>query len=100
LGEWTKKALNQIYKQGYLYKKVGVILQGLQPEKAETIRLYNQPSYEKDKRLMQALDKISNKFGRDTVRFGVQRNKECWQMRAEMISKRYTTSLKEVLTIN
>lgn len=99
LKEWTRKALHQIYKPGFLYKKVGVILQGLQPEKSETIRLYNQPSYEKDKRLMQALDKISNKFGKDTIRFGIQRNKQCWQMKAEMKSRRYTTCLKEVLQI-
>ncbi len=100
LRDWTRKALHQIYKKGYLYKKVGVILQELQPETSETIRLYNEPSYEKDKRLMAALDKISNKFGRETVRFGVQRNKDCWQMKAEMKSKRYTTSLKEVLQIS
>jgi DNA polymerase V len=100
LREWTRKALRQIYKQGYLYKKVGVILQGLQPETSETVRLYNEPSYEKDKRLMAALDKISSKFGRDTIRFGVQRNKDCWQMKAEMKSQRYTTSLKDVLQIS
>lgn len=99
LKDWAKKALHQIYKQGYFYKKVGVILLGLQPEEAETIRLYNQSNYEKDKRLMQALDKISNKFGRDTVRFGVQRNNQCWQMKAEMKSQRYTTYLKEILNV-
>jgi hypothetical protein len=48
---------------------------------------------------MAALDKISSKFGRDTIRFGVQRNKECWQMKAEMKSQRYTTCLREVLAI-
>ncbi len=77
-----------------------MILQGLQPERAETIGLYNEKNYEKDKRLMQALDKISSKFGRDTIRFGVQRNKEFWQMKAEMKSQKYTTSLKEVLRIS
>ena len=99
LRDWTRKALRQIYKKDYLYKKVGVILQGLQPEASETVRLYNENSYEKDKRLMSALDKISGKFGRDTIRFGVQRNKECWQMKAEMKSKKYTTCLREVIQI-
>ncbi len=49
---------------------------------------------------MQAIDKISSKFGRDTIRFGVQRNKECWQMKAEMKSKKYMTCLKEVMQIS
>jgi DNA polymerase V len=99
LKEWAKKALHQIYRKDFLYKKVGVMLLGLQPETGETVRLYNHPSYEKDKRLMQALDKISKKFGRDTIRLGVQRNKECWQMKSEMKSQKYTTSIREVLTI-
>jgi DNA polymerase V len=99
LKEWTKKALHQIYKQGYFYKKVGVILQGLQPELSETVRLYDEPAYKKDKRLMEAIDKISNRFGRETVRFGMQMNKSCWQMKAEMKSKKYTTCLNEVLKI-
>jgi hypothetical protein len=38
-------------------------LLGLQPEKAETTRLYNERDYEKEKRLMRAMDKISRKFG-------------------------------------
>lgn len=100
LREWTKKALLQIYKQGYFYKRVGVILQGLQPEPSETIRLYNEPAYKKDKRLMEAIDKISTRFGRETIRFGMQRNKSCWQMKAEMKSKKYTTCLNEVLKIH
>ena len=99
LRDWTKKALKQIFKPGYFYKKVGVILQGLQPESSETVRLYNEEAYEKDKRLMQALDKISSKFGRNTVCFGTQKNSQEWQMKAEMKSQKYTTSLKEVLSV-
>lgn len=99
LREWTKKALAQIFKPNYFYKKVGVILQGLQPERSETIRLHGEENYEKDKRLMQALDKISGRFGREAIRFGVQKNKQCWQMKAEMKSKRYTTYLNEILHV-
>jgi DNA polymerase V len=99
LRHWTQKALRQIFKSGFLYKKVGVILQGLQPETSETMRLYNEVEYEKDKRLMQALDKISSKFGRDAMRFGAPRSAPHWQMKAEMKSQRYTTLLKEILTI-
>jgi len=99
LRHWTKKALRQIFKPGLFYKKVGVILQGLQPDASETIRLYNEIDYEKDKRLMQALDKISNKFGNETICFGMQRNTRQWQMKAEMKSRKYTSLLKEVLVI-
>jgi DNA polymerase V len=99
LREWTRKALRQIYKPDYLYKKVGVILQGLQPETAETLRLYDEKNYEKEKRLMRALDKISNRFGRETVRFGVAPKTRKWEMRAEMRSRRYTTCFKEIVQV-
>lgn len=99
LRDWTKKALLQIYKQGYFYKKVGVILQGLQPETSESIRLYGESDCRKDKRLMKALDKISNKFGREAIKFGVRKNTSNWQMKAELKSRHYTTSLREVLAV-
>jgi DNA polymerase V len=99
LREWTKKALWQIYKPCYFYKKVGVILQGLQPETGETVRLYGEKNYEKEKRLMQALDKISARFGKEKIRFGVERNLKDWQMKAEMKSRCYTTCFKEILKV-
>jgi DNA polymerase V len=98
--EWTRKTLDEIYHKGFLYKKVGVILQDLQPETAETIRLYNEANYEKDKRLMRALDKISGKFGREAIRFGVQKSRDCWQMKSEMRSSKFTTRFSEILKIH
>lgn len=99
LREWTRKALEKIYKKGFLYKKVGVILLGLQPEKSETVRLYNERDYEKEKRLMLAMDKITRKFGRDKIRFGAGCGEKNWQMKAERKSQRYTTCLKEVVRV-
>ena len=99
LRDWTKKALKRIYKEGYFYKKVGVILQRLQPETSETVRLYTEPAYQKDKNLMKTLDKISKKFGRNTIRFGMKKDSQLWQMKAEMKSQKYTTSLKDILIL-
>jgi DNA polymerase V len=99
LREWTRRLLTEIYKPGYFYKKVGVILQNLQPESAETIRLYGEKNYEKEKRLMQALDKIKSRFGKEKIRFGVERNAPLWKMKAEMKSRCYTTCFKEIVQV-
>lgn len=99
LRTWARRALARIYKEEYFYKKVGVILLGLQPECAETPRLYDRSKYEKDKRLMQALDKISLRFGRNALKLGAARGTEKWQMKAERKSRCYTTRLAEILTI-
>jgi DNA polymerase V len=99
LREWTRRALLEIYKPQFFYKKVVVILQGLQPETAETVRLYGEKNYEKEKRLMQALDKISGKFGKKAVRFGIERHREKWRMMSEMKSNCYTTCFKEIVRV-
>lgn len=96
---WTKRILEEIYRDGFLYKKVGVILQGLQPEPAETVRFFGEKRYEKEKRLCRAIDKISKKYGKDKIQVGFQKMRKHWQMRAERKSYRYTTCLKEVLQI-
>jgi DNA polymerase V len=100
LREWTRRGLRQIFKKGYKYKKVGVILQGLEPEKAETIRLFEEKKYQKDKHLMTAMDKIIQRFGRDSITIGIRQKEKAWQMRSERKSNRYTTCLKEILQIN
>ncbi len=99
LREWTRRGLREIFRDGFLYKNVGVILQGLQPERAETVRLYGESDYLKDKRLMAAPDKLAQKFGRDTVRLGVERHREQWETHRDTMSARYTTRLGEVLQI-
>ncbi|HVE57508.1 MAG TPA: Y-family DNA polymerase [Pyrinomonadaceae bacterium] len=100
LRDWTRQGLRHIFKDGYLYKNVGVILQGLHYESEETIRLYDEPDYVKDKRLMAAIDKIAQKFGRDMIRFGVEKHREQWEMKRELMSPRYTTKLDEIIEIH
>lgn len=99
LREWTRKGLKEIFKKGYKYKKVGVILQGLEPEKAETLRLFQEKSYQKDKNLMTAIDKISRKFGRDAITIGTRKEEKSWLMKSERKSNKYTTCLKEILQV-
>jgi DNA polymerase V len=97
LREWATEALRRIYKSGFLYKKTGVILHGLLPEADETRRLSGEKKYVGEKRLMEALDKISKRFGAGAIRFGVEPKIKKWQTRAEMKSRRYTTCFTDIL---
>lgn len=99
LQEWATKALERIYKTGYLYKKTGVILHGLLPESAEALRLSGERKYNGEKRLMQALDKIAARFGAGAIRFGVEPKTKKWEMKAEMKSRCYTTCFKDILQV-
>jgi DNA polymerase V len=48
---------------------------------------------------MAAMDKIARKFGRDAIRFGVERFRAQWEMRRELMSRRYTTRFDEVVRV-
>lgn len=99
LREFVRKTLARIYKPGFLYKKIGVILHGLQPETAETGRLYQAKNYEKEKRLMLALDKIARRFGREKIHYGRRPIIKKWDTTAERKSRRYTTRLADILEV-
>lgn len=97
LAHYAGIALKRIYKPGYLYKKAGVIVQDLTLESVEQETLFDK----RDKRhdpLMHVLDNLNKKFGTNTVRLGIQ-DKQKWKMRQDLLSPKYTTDMKDIITI-
>lgn len=99
LRQATKELLEKIYLDGYKYKKVGVMLLGLEPEQANTKRLFGESEHIKEKRLMKALDIIRERHGKRKIDFGLIKQAKQWQMKAERKSKCYTTNFREILEI-
>ena len=96
----TKRGLELIFLEGYRYKKVGVILQGLEPEQANTMRLFDEAEHIKDKRLMKAMDIIRERFGRNRIDFGLVNSDKKWQMKQERKSSRYTTCFDDIRQVH
>lgn len=96
---WTHKGLEQLYRPGYRYKKAGVLLRHLTPADHLPRRLFGDARFEQARRLMQAVDEINRRFGRDTVRFGTARPGGRWEMKCLRRSPRYTTCFNEVLKV-
>jgi DNA polymerase V len=96
---WVREGLDSIFREGFYYKKAGVILHGLLPQTGETQRLFDIESYEKHRRLMQAFDTIHRRFGRCAIRFGARKIRNEWEMKSESRSLRYTTQLREILHV-
>ena len=97
LAKYAGIALHRIYKEGYLYKKAGVIVQDLSPAAVEQETLFDQ----RDKRhdpLMAVLDNLNKLYGTNTVRLGVQ-DKQKWRMRQDLLSPKYTTVFKDIITV-
>jgi DNA polymerase V len=100
--KYTSLALNQIYKPGYLYKKSGVVVTGIMPEKNVQLNLLDQTDHFKQHTLMQAIDEITQKLGKDCVRSARQgtTTPKDWNLRREHVSPCYTTRLNDILAIS
>ncbi|GFM32741.1 Y-family DNA polymerase [Desulfovibrio subterraneus] len=99
-----KALLDALFKEGYRYKKVGVMLSGLEPKYGGQYNLLDCMTGETDRdkardTLMRATDAINARFGRGTVEFAAGGVKKEWQMRQEFRSPHYTTDWKELAVV-
>ena len=88
-----------IYKPGYKFKKAGVIVMDIVPETEVQQSLFDQEDRKRDARLMNTLDKVNTRFGKDLVRFAIQGYARQWRLKQERLSPCYTTDINQVLTI-
>lgn len=94
------KLLEQLYKPGYKYKKAGIILTKLMPKDQIQLDLFNEhKSNPRNDRIMQTLDKVNAKHGRNTLSLAALGITKPWKMRQLRKSKRFTTNWQEVITI-
>ncbi|PHR46489.1 MAG: SOS mutagenesis and repair protein UmuC [Fluviicola sp.] len=90
--------LKAIFKEGYAYKKAGVIVMELTPENEKQLNLFTL-EHPKHKLLMATIDRLNNSIGQNKVRIACQDLKRTWKMKQERISARYTTRLDEVIVV-
>jgi DNA polymerase V len=96
---FAKLALKRIFKEGYLYKKGGVVVQDFTPDNTQQINLFENRNIRQIP-LMKAIDSINTKFGQQKVRLASQDLRRIWKMKQEKLSPRYTTNLNDIITIN
>ncbi|MEM8484220.1 MAG: Y-family DNA polymerase [Bacteroidota bacterium] len=91
LVDFAIQNLKQIYRPGFRYRRAGVFLWGLNKNKFLQMDLFDAQHASKHLTLMDTLDKINARYGRDTVfvgSIGVERD---WLSRAADPPKFYTT---------
>lgn len=93
------KGLDIIYKPGYNFKKVGVMLLDLIPEETVQLSIFDSKEDNKSKAIMQAFDNVNARFGKDLVRYAVQGFSKKWRLRQQRLSPCYTTDINQVLII-
>jgi DNA polymerase V len=84
--------LRQIYRAGYAYQKVGVMLAEIIPASERPRTLFDDDAArERSRSLMSTLDRINRRMGSGTLRLLGEGAKQSWAMRRESSSRRYTT---------
>ncbi|MDT8412906.1 MAG: Y-family DNA polymerase [Vicingaceae bacterium] len=97
--KYASIGLKAIYKQGYQYKKAGVVVMGITPQQEKQLNFFvkENPKHEK---IMSVMDNINLSIGKKKIKLAVQDLGRTWKMKQEKLSPRYTTKLDEVIEIN
>lgn len=92
--------LNRLFREGYSYRKASVTFFGLVPSDQLTMRMFDDSRRERFRQVMEAVDAINRKYGRDTIRFAVARPDGRWKTKFEHSSPHYTTRLSDVPVVH
>ena len=90
------RGLKMIYRAGYNYKKCGVVVMDLIPDQRIQSALFDHGAGTKMRALMNAVDDINRVKGKETIRMGAQIGDKKYRLRANHLSKLYTTNLNEL----
>ncbi|NDV20969.1 DUF4113 domain-containing protein [Pseudodesulfovibrio sp. JC047] len=97
----AQSGIDHIYREGYAFKKCGVILSGLEPVNGRWLSLLDLPpdAHDRHAPIMEAMDTCNARWGRDTLKFAAVGINGSWRMKRELCSQRYTTAWKELLVV-
>jgi DNA polymerase V len=72
LSRYADEALNRIFRDGYNYKKTGCSAMELIPEEQVQYGILDNVNRGRDKTMMKAIDRVSNAYRSNIVRFARQ----------------------------
>ena len=98
LNHYAQIGLKQIFREGYHYKKAGVIVMGLTPNSETQLSLFN-TSNPKHQPLMSIIDKMNKSYGKNKIKFATQSIDRQWKMKQEKLSPSYTTRINDIVSI-
>ena len=92
------KMLKELYEEGAIYKKAGVIVTEIIPANQKQFHLFDDenPKFQK---LMEVMDAYHEKVGERKIRLATQDLKRTWKMKQNHLSKRYTTNFNELIEV-
>lgn len=98
LVKYAEVGLKAIYKEGFHYKKAGVIVMGLTPSNQKQFTLFTSEN-PKHQPIMTIVDRLNTAYGNNKIKFGSQSLGRQWKMKQEHLSPRYSTNIDEIIDI-
>ena len=93
------RLLTYIYKKDCTYKKAGVVVGEIVPEKQIQLNLFDTINRKKRNSLNIAMVYINNNSNTEKVRFAIQGYNRKWSLKREKLSPCYSTRLNEALEV-
>jgi len=95
------RILANIYREGILYKKSGVIVSDISPAYPSQSDLFDPiPNRPQRTVLMKSIDNINHRYGLKTIQLAVEgERQQAWKVKSEHRSPNYLTDINELLTI-
>jgi DNA polymerase V len=91
--------VDKLYEKGKLYKKAGVMLSGIVPDKSIQGNLFLSENKNCERKLMDMIDNINFSQRDDVLKFAASGTTRDWKMRQELRSPRYTTRWDELFEV-
>lgn len=97
---YCKQALIDIFREGYQYKKAGVIVTDIIQEDIIQRDLFDSIDRDKQKRIGKVMDNIALKYGHESIQLASQgTTKGKWNLKREFLSKRPSTNMDDIIEI-
>lgn len=97
--DYAIKAVEKLYRKGFLYNKAGVIFGDLVSENKVQGNFLDTIDRQKSRRLMQAVDRINLRLPDSALRWGAEGINQPWRTKFAKRSKRYTTQWDELVEV-
>jgi len=91
------EGIRKIYREGYRYKKAGVIVYGL-TRASQTKGLLDYDRESSDS-IMNTVDRINERYGNSTIRLASEGIGKVWRMKRENVSPCYTTRFRDLVQV-
>jgi DNA polymerase V len=98
--KYALKLLKAIHREGYQYKKAGVMVLENIPSNEVQCSLFDEVDRERNQKVISAIDTANSRFGEDIIHFGVLHNQNDWKLNRKYLSPSYTTRWSDLISIS